>query len=227
MALFTGGSVGVDAPGARRVGFGGHPAPTGTTTQRERILAATLVCLARFGVAKTTLDDVAQEAGCARATVYRYFAGKRALVLAAADAEAEAIVARTVAAGERAHTLEDALTVMMVAAAREITGHAALQLALDNEPELVLPHLCFDGGDAVLVEAGRRFAPALARFVPEARAERLAEWCARLLLTQLHTEQPVTDMTDPDAVRALLRRFVLPGIPAAATGSHPLGRYQP
>lgn len=218
MALFTGDFPGVGAPGTR---LEQRHTPTAATTQRERILAATITCLARFGVAKTTLDDVAQEAGCARATIYRYFAGKRALVLAAADAEAERIVARTIAAGARAHTLEDALTAMMVTAASEITGHAALQLALDHEPELVLPHLCFDGGDALLVEAGRRFATALARFVPEARAERLAEWCARLLLTQLHTEQPVVDMTDPDAVRALLRRFVLPGLPAAAPGSHP------
>jgi AcrR family transcriptional regulator len=198
------------------------PSTTPSTTPRERILVATIVCLARYGVAKTTLDDVAHEAGCARATVYRYFPGKRALVLAAADAEADAIVARTVAAGAGAGTIEDALTAMMTTAARAITEHAALQLALAHEPELVLPHLSFEGGDALLTEAGRRFGPAIARFLrgeSVARAERLAEWCTRLLLTQLHAETPLVSMTDEAAVRGLLRRFVLPGLPVAASGS--------
>lgn len=193
--------------------------------QRDRILAATITCLARYGVAKTTLDDVAQEAGCARATVYRYFPGKQALVLAAADREADAIVAKTLAAGADATTLEDALVAMLTTAARQISEHPALQLALRHEPELVLPHLSFEGGDALLVDAGRRFGPALARFLPLDRATRLAEWCTRLLLTQLHAQTPLSDMTDDAAVRGLLRRFVLPGLPAAATGSNaPRGR---
>jgi AcrR family transcriptional regulator len=157
--------------------------------------------------------------------VYRYFPGKQALVLAAADAEADAIVARTLAAAAGATTLEDALTRMLTTAAREISEHPALQLALAHEPELVLPHLSFEGGDALLAEAGRRFAPALVRFVAPARAERLAEWCTRLLLTQLHAQAPLSDMTDDAAVRGLLRRYVLPGLPAGSPGSDaPRGR---
>ena len=46
----------------------------------QRLLEATLACLARHGIAKTTLDDVAREAGVARATLYRYFPGKQALL---------------------------------------------------------------------------------------------------------------------------------------------------
>ena len=41
----------------------------------ERIIDATLRCIARWGVGKTTLDDAAREAGCSRATVYRLFPG--------------------------------------------------------------------------------------------------------------------------------------------------------
>ncbi len=54
----------------------------------ERITAAALRCIARWGVAKTTLDDVAREAGCSRATIYRLFpGGKDSLVTAVAEAE--------------------------------------------------------------------------------------------------------------------------------------------
>ncbi|MBV9252708.1 MAG: helix-turn-helix transcriptional regulator, partial [Actinobacteria bacterium] len=41
----------------------------------QRILDATLRCIGRWGVAKTTLEDVAREAGCSRATVYRAVPG--------------------------------------------------------------------------------------------------------------------------------------------------------
>jgi AcrR family transcriptional regulator len=183
---------------------------------RARILTATIACLARFGVTKTTLDDVAQEAGCARATIYRYFPGKRALVLAAADREVDALITRTIAAGEQAETLEDAITEMTTTATRELDGHRALQLALAHEPELVLPHLSFEGGDHLLVEAGRRFGPALERFLPRERAERVAEWCARLVLTQLRPDSAMVDMTDVVAVRRLVHQFVMPGLEATA-----------
>jgi AcrR family transcriptional regulator len=50
-----------------------------TADTRERILEAAALCFARFGIAKTTLGDVAREAGVARVTVYRQFVDKEAL----------------------------------------------------------------------------------------------------------------------------------------------------
>src|SRR5579883_2123951 len=44
---------------------------------RERILVATYDCVARWGLAKTTVEDAAREAGVSRATIYRYFPGGR------------------------------------------------------------------------------------------------------------------------------------------------------
>src|SRR5207245_805979 len=46
-------------------------------TVRERILEATYACVARYGLAKTTVEDVARAARLSRATVYRYFPGGR------------------------------------------------------------------------------------------------------------------------------------------------------
>jgi AcrR family transcriptional regulator len=185
-------------------------------TQR-RILVATAACLGRFGFAKTTLDDVAREAGCSRATLYRYFPGKTALVRAAADAEIDAVVTATIAAAAHAETLEDAITEMMVTAARELIGNDALAFVLEHEPELVLGHLSFDGGDRLLGESGRRFTPALARFLSWDRAERAAEWCTRVLLAHLHPVGAPISMTDDVAVRGLVRQFVLAGCTAGAS----------
>lgn len=44
---------------------------------QEKIIDAAEECFARFGVAKTTVEDVAHAAGMSRATLYRNFSGGR------------------------------------------------------------------------------------------------------------------------------------------------------
>jgi AcrR family transcriptional regulator len=182
-----------------------------------RMLDATMTCLARFGVAKTTIDDVAREAGCSRASVYRYYANRNTLVLAAVDREIAELTAAVVAAGRAADTFEDAIVAMFVTAARRITAHEALQRALDLEPEVILPWLSFEGADRLFAEATDRFAPALTRFLPADRAPRAAEWCTRVLLAYLHPDRAPMSTTDEDAVRALVRAHVIPAVSPHST----------
>ena len=42
---------------------------------RERVLEATYTCVARFGMGKTTVEDVVKESGVSRASIYRLFPG--------------------------------------------------------------------------------------------------------------------------------------------------------
>jgi AcrR family transcriptional regulator len=56
-------------------------APASTDEARERILAAAERCIGRHGVRKTTMDDVASEAGLSRPNVYRYFADRDDLLI--------------------------------------------------------------------------------------------------------------------------------------------------
>ncbi len=175
-----------------------------------RILAGAMVCLGRFGVAKTTLDDIAGEADCSRATVYRYFANRAAVVQVAVNADIDRVSTAIVASAADADNLEDAVTAMFVGAAKALLGHTALQRALDLEPEVVLPGLSFEGGDRMFAEAARRFAPVFARFIPPDRAERAAEWSTRVLLAYLHPDGAPFSMTDEAAARALVRRHIVP-----------------
>ena len=183
----------------------------------SRILDATMTSLTRFGFAKTTIDDVAREAGCSRATVYRYFANRNALVVAAVDRELAVLTDAITAAAAAADTLEDAIVAMFVTAARRITAHAALQRALELEPEVVLPSLSFEGGDRLFAEATERFAPVFARFLPPDRAPRAAGWCTRVLLAYLHPDRSPLSMTDDESVRALVRRHVIPAVSLHST----------
>lgn len=47
---------------------------------REQILAAAEAVILRYGIPKTTMDDIGKEAGVSRPTVYRYFGDREALV---------------------------------------------------------------------------------------------------------------------------------------------------
>jgi len=195
-------------------------APSLSPTIEDRAVRATLACIARYGLAKTTFDDVAREAGCARATLYRYFGGKRQLVRITLVREAARLAASVREAGDCEPTFEDAVVAMVVRAARELREHEALQFLFAFEPELVLPHVTFDAGNRFLVGAGSAVAPALARFLPAERVDRAGEWLARVVLTHALSPTRPIDLTDEAATRTLVHELVLPGL----IGPHPLPR---
>lgn len=177
----------------------------------DRILDAALACIGRVGLAKTTLDDVARQAGCSRATVYRHFPGKAPLLVAAVDREADRLTESVLdaAAGER--SVADAAVAVVTTGTRELVGSDALRFVVEHEPESLLPFISFERGDALLAEAARRLAPAFVRFVPAERALRLTEWLVRISLSYLCS--PVEGSTFDEArVRTLVEDFVLPGL---------------
>jgi len=55
------------------------------TATADRILDATERLLGRFGFNKTTVDDIATEAGVSKRTIYLHFAGKEEVALASID----------------------------------------------------------------------------------------------------------------------------------------------
>ncbi|MBS9375055.1 TetR/AcrR family transcriptional regulator [Rhodococcus sp. B50] len=55
-------------------------------TARGKILKATETMFQRYGVVKTTMDDIAKEAGVSRPTVYRYFGDRDSLIVALIEA---------------------------------------------------------------------------------------------------------------------------------------------
>lgn len=176
-----------------------------------RVLDATLTCIARVGVAKTTLDDVAREAGCARATVYRYFPGKQPLLNAVVAREADRIAAAVLHAARDADTLTGAASAVLMTGAEFLLDHDALRFVLTVEPELLLPHISFARGDVMLALCASRVAPAFTRFLDPEHALRLAEWLVRIGLSYLCSPE-ATDLLDHERVRALVEDFVLPGL---------------
>ena len=190
------------------------PAVPALGAQEARIVEAALRCYGRWGVSKTTLDDVAREAGYSRATVYRFFPGGRDGLL---DAVAQTEIARALAVlGARLDTaadLEDLLVGGMTTAAHLIAEHRPLQYLLAHEPEVVLPRISFHQADDVLRVVSAFAAPYLARWLPpEIDALRAAEWAARIVLSYTFCPSALVDMSSEASVQKLVRTFVLPGL---------------
>ncbi len=218
------GSTVVPLEGERARGQGDtYPpagAPLGAAVQessphRERIIDGTLVCLARHGTAKTTVDDIARESGVSRATVYRAFPGGRDEILGAVvDTEMarlfSALGVRLGSAGD----LGSALVGGIVEASTRLRDHAALHFLVEHEPGLILGHLAFDESDRLLVTASRFAAPFLARWMSSDEAGRVAEWATRIVLSYAISPSDRLDLCDETDATLLVTTFMLPGIEA-------------
>jgi AcrR family transcriptional regulator len=211
--------VGVAAarPGSFREARDGvvrHLGADDRSSTRVRLVDGALQCLARQGIAKTTVDDIARGAGLSRATAYRAFPGGKDDILAAVvETEVARLFSSLAVVMGEAHDLEDVLVAGMVESARQLRSHEALSYLLAYEPGAVLPQLTFAGQDRVLLlRAGDLAAPFFARWLEPEQASRAAEWAVRIVLAYCSAQNPGTDLTDPAATRALVRSFVLPGI---------------
>lgn len=183
------------------------------SSQRVRIVDATLRCLARQGLAKTTVDDIAREAGISRATLYRTFpGGKESVIAGVVDTEAARFFSAVAVAMGDAYDLEDVLVAGMVEAATRLSSHEALCYLFEHEPGTVLPHLAFSRMDGLLQSVGDMAAPFFARWLEPDQAARAAEWAVRIVLSYLCMPDAEVDLTDPDSARWVARRFVLPGV---------------
>ena len=58
----------------------GTASPGDPGTARDLLLDAAEACFESSGIGGTTMDDIAKRARVSRATVYRYFAGRDAVV---------------------------------------------------------------------------------------------------------------------------------------------------
>jgi len=170
--------------------------------------------VARWGIAKTTLDDVAREAGCGRATIYRAFpGGKQGVLLATFHREMRRGIAQIDEAVRELDSLEDVLVAGTTTTARMIKEHAALGYLLANET------IEFERMGRVFEAAAACAAPHLARFLPDDEVDAAADWVSRVVLTYTLNPAPATDLRVDDDARRFVRTFLLPALtrPLAAT----------
>ena len=180
---------------------------------RQRIVEATYACIARRGMAKTTVEDAAREAGLSRATVYRTFPGGRdELIDATVSWAVFDFFARLYDHIQGAATLEEVMERGMMFAHRSILDHEVLQRIMQTEPDKLLP--------ALTVESNRvreGIAVVLAPYVvdrglaPGVDLGDAADFLARMVLSYISSPGR-WDLADPEQVARLVRYELLAGV---------------
>lgn len=180
---------------------------------KERLYEAAYACVGRYGLAKTTMEDVAREARLSRATVYRYFPqGKDQLVREVVAWEANRFFMRLTSAVAHHTDLGDLLEATLVFAHRAVEEHEVLQKILETEPDRLLPVLTTESGRLVaLIKQFLVLAMQRTEIRPDVDADEAAEYLARMVLS-LIGGQGGWDLTDPVAVRRLVDTQLLAGI---------------
>ncbi len=180
---------------------------------RERILEAAYACVARWGLAKTSVEDVGRESGLSRSTLYRYFPGGRdELIGAAVGWEYDRFFGRLYDEVKDAATLEEVIERGLTFAHRAITGHEVLQRVLQTEPDVLLPAITVKtDGTVRLVSAFLTPYLERHRLAPGVGVEEAADFLARMVLSYMSAPGR-WDLEDPEQVARLVRVELLGGI---------------
>lgn len=165
----------------------------------DRILDAAGRCFADKGVARTSIGDIAREAGCSRPTVYRYFEDRDALRRAFVHREARRLGAEVAAAVESVRDPGVRLTAAVLAALDRVRANPTLAAWFAGGDAGAATHV---GGSSAVIES--MVAASLGEPSDEATRER-ARWVVRIVLSLL--AMPGRDRAEE---QVLIQRYVVP-----------------
>lgn len=195
----------------------GANAPEDVDSARIRLLDAAEACFSRFGVGKTTVEDVANEARVSRATVYRYFDGRDALMLGVLLRDAERFLGRlqtTVASGA---SFADSIVDGILFTVEAVQGDTNLSILF--APEAVGYTESVAGASEALFALTSEFlrpyfetARASGQLRPRLDLDEAAEWILRAVMSLLTVRGP--RVRPPAEQRRFLLTFVVPALAA-------------
>jgi AcrR family transcriptional regulator len=188
--------------------------------RREDLLAAAARRFVAVGIRKTTMEDIAREARAGKATLYRHFANKDAVIDALLEREAGRFARRLERAAAQEATAAGRVEAAFLAGVRFFVEHPVMTKGRDEEPGILLPRITANGGPLVVsgldlfgrliregVESGE-----LRRIDPDAAAEVVV----RLILSYFSFPPMFVRVEDPDEARAFAHALVAGGLRARA-----------
>jgi len=183
--------------------------PPHVTAARQRLLEAAARCIAREGVAATTIAAVASEAGVSRQTVYRYFGSRDEVVLRAIRAAAEGVRAKIERQIDALSDPADMVVEALVLGLAELRGDPVLRGLLESSgvDASVTSRITKRPG----IEWAREALSALidAAGWSQAEVEPALEFLLRMFLSLAISPSPARS---PDELRAFLYRHLVPGL---------------
>lgn len=198
------------------------PAPAATETA-GRILDAARVRFAQQGIARTTMSDLAADAGISRKWLYRHFRNRDAVVRALLGRDAQRLIDSVTALYTGASDPLEALIDALAQVVKLFREDQLLQRLVETEPEAMAPFMTTGAG--VLMQPTIEFAANLLceHFDrPAGDAALTAEALIRLAVSAVFTEAAMVDFDDAAQRRGffatIVPRLVVPDH-SRATGS--------
>lgn len=183
------------------------------SSSRERMLDAAESCLQRFGLAKTTVEDVARASGLSRTTVYRQFGSRDALLLALAARDAERVASQAELYLQRFEDVGSWIVEGMLFCLQEIPKRPVLAQFLAPQ-ELGAASRMLLTSDRMLAIGSEilhpMFEPARREGLlhEELELDSLMEWVLRILMSYL----AVPPSRSEEDLRRLFRGMLLPAV---------------
>jgi AcrR family transcriptional regulator len=185
-----------------------------------RVLDAAKSCCERWGLDKVTIEDIANEAGVSRATLYRMFPGGKDILFEALRVrELEDFFTRLSAHLDGATDFEDLVVRCVMHATHELRNDQHLSLMLASEPGDTLGQLTVEGLPRIIGVATMFIAPLVDGYLPHGEAIRLVELLARLVISYFLAPSDHIDLGDAESATAFIQAFILPAFEPSLTRS--------
>lgn len=181
---------------------------------RTRILDAALALFLDFGTRRTTIEDVARRAGTGRATVYRAFADKGALVQAVMLRECALAIRDINRRLQKIDGMDQQFIEAFVLTVHGARHNPLVQRLFDIEAEWLLPYFTVNGGP--VLELARTYTAERFRAVQAqghftaVDADDAAELCIRLFHSLVLTPGNRVSARDEQSLRRYAGAFLLP-----------------
>jgi TetR/AcrR family transcriptional regulator len=112
------------------------------TDKKAQIIEAAEALFLRFGYAKTSLDDIAGQAGLGKGTIYYYFESKEDIFFEIAMHHSEEFYSTLIKMIEKAGTFEEKFTIAVQQPIKSVYEHAPILMdAMKNLPDNYLQKL--------------------------------------------------------------------------------------
>jgi AcrR family transcriptional regulator len=181
----------------------------------DKIIEATVKCFERFGISKTSMDDIAKVAKLSRPTIYRYFPTRHHLVVEVLVREIREHT-RVVAPVFREHRYPPkALVEAVVLAVSTAREHPYTRIVTSDAGSEMLARV--PGSDQILLDAmSEQWLPALTRWREKGylRQEVKLEDLLLLITFYMHTAVGKADFMaiTPERIRRMLTTLLVPGV---------------
>ncbi len=186
------------------------------TGRRQDLLSAAARRFIAVGIRKTTMEDIAREARAGKATLYRYFANKDAVIDALLEREAARFTDEVDGAVAHHEHATARIEAAFVAGVRFLVTHPMLTRGRDEEPAELLPRIQATGGPLVMA-ALERYAELISDGVASGELRQVdprtaAEVVVRLVLSYFSFPPMVVRVDDPAELRSFARALIAGGM---------------